>query len=349
MDEPMSKEKTRHGQFYTIGNPFTYKPFKEWFQQIGQVSDLTVVEPFGGANNLILLADQAHLGLQASQWSSFDLYPETQAANVYPQVPVQKRDTIKNPVSSDLVITNPPYLAKNSAKRMGIHLDFGKHQDLYEISLETVLNNTKWVAAIIPESFITRDTFRERLWGVISIPTKMFNDTEFPVCLALWNPEATKSYKVFSGNTLLGVMPELFQKNETLCNEHNDLKIVFNDKEGFLGLKAVDNTVNNSIVFVEGNTIAASSIKVSSRAITRISLWNRHSGEQLSESYVVKHIIPEANRILAEFREETHDVFLTSFKGLRKDGKYRRRLDYATAGKIIQEAYYSLQKKTVKK
>ena len=35
--------------------------------------------------------------------------------------------------------------------------------------------------------------------------------------------------------------------------------------------------------------------------------------------------------IPTKFRNKTNDVFLTSFKGLRQDGKYRRRLDFNLA------------------
>jgi len=46
--------------------------------------------------------------------------------------------------------------------------------------------------------------------------------------------------------------------------------------------------------------------------------------------------------MLSEFRKETHDIFLTPFKGLRKDLKYRRRLDYALARNIVNQVYFSI-------
>jgi hypothetical protein len=49
-------------------------------------------------------------------------------------------------------------------------------------------------------------------------------------------------------------------------------------------------------------------------------------------------VINQANIILDEYRKETHDVFLTSFKGLRSDGAYRRRLDWDTASRILGTA-----------
>ncbi|MCL2038821.1 MAG: hypothetical protein FWG85_00145 [Bacteroidetes bacterium] len=49
------------------------------------------------------------------------------------------------------------------------------------------------------------------------------------------------------------------------------------------------------------------------------------------------NLIDMLNDRLARFREDTNDIFLTPFKGLRKDNKYRRRLDYALARKLISE------------
>jgi hypothetical protein len=44
------------------------------------------------------------------------------------------------------------------------------------------------------------------------------------------------------------------------------------------------------------------------------------------------------NEILTEYRVNTKDVFLAPFKNLRKDGVYRRRLDFATAKLIMSKA-----------
>ena len=45
--------------------------------------------------------------------------------------------------------------------------------------------------------------------------------------------------------------------------------------------------------------------------------------------------IDRLNAKLMDIREKTHDVFLTAFKGLRRDRYYRRRLDWALARSII--------------
>ena len=45
----------------------------------------------------------------------------------------------------------------------------------------------------------------------------------------------------------------------------------------------------------------------------------------------------ELNKRLKKLRRETEDVFMTSFKGLRSDGKYRRRLDFKLAKDLISD------------
>ena len=48
------------------------------------------------------------------------------------------------------------------------------------------------------------------------------------------------------------------------------------------------------------------------------------------------------NKILKEYRLATQDAFMAPFKNLRKDMKYRRRLDFATAKLIMSKAVEEL-------
>ena len=52
----------------------------------------------------------------------------------------------------------------------------------------------------------------------------------------------------------------------------------------------------------------------------------------------VSKFIAEANTILNKLREDTEDVLLTAFKGTRNDGRFRRRLDFANARRILSHA-----------
>jgi hypothetical protein len=330
------ENKITHGQFYTKGNPFTNKVFKKWFNSIPDVSNKTFVEPYAGANNIIKLLKEAKCNIIDTQWSAYDIDPEAIQHNTVPKIKVVKQDTIKHYPKAEVCITNPPYLAKNSATRKNFNIDFGTHSDLYEICLEQMLKGSKWVAAIIPESFISRGIFTERLYAVISLNWNMFDDTEFPVCLALFTPTENTGYTVYVGETFIGKMGNIINEEKKLLTTNVDNNIKFNIPDGKIGLKAVDNTVGESIGFVRGETILSSKVKHTSRAITRIQLEKTYTDTQYD------NIISEANNILKTYRETTGDVLLTSFKGLRKDNKYRRRLDFNTANKILCQAVKNL-------
>ncbi|MBR2245831.1 MAG: hypothetical protein IJ880_02185, partial [Bacilli bacterium] len=77
----------------------------------------------------------------------------------------------------------------------------------------------------------------------------------------------------------------------------------------------------------EGEKVG-NSIKTSSRNLTRIS----------PVDIKIKNLplfLKKCNEYLNWYRDHTEDVFLSPFKGLRTDGKYRRRLDYETAKAIM--------------
>ena len=175
------KENTKkeNGQYFTINNPFKLEIFKSWFKYVYK-NDI-ILEPFAGANNIVRLVNEI---FPKTKFISFDI--DTTFKNVYPKVKIKKRDTLKNfPDGYNIIITNPPYLAKNSATRNNLFYPDIKYDDLYKYTLEIMLKNVDNVAAIIPESFITSGLFIDRLYAVTSLTTKMFNDTECPVCLAL--------------------------------------------------------------------------------------------------------------------------------------------------------------------
>ena len=230
-----------------------------------------------------------------------------------------------------LAITNPPYLGKSSAKRR--HLDWyesNTYDDLYKFALDRMLANFKYIAAIIPESFITSKDFRERLSIVISLTTIMFEDTEHPVCLALFSPEKSSDYEIWSMNSFLGMSSDMEKHKIT---SSLDVRMKFNDPRGRVGIRAIDGTIGSSIAFCPGDTINSNKIKHSSRSLTRISV---------DSDIDTVSLINKANNILSVYRNNTQDVFLTSFKGLRRDGKYRRRIDFKTAREILNKAIEEL-------
>jgi len=322
--------KIELGQFYTRISPFQFKRFKEWFQSLPEFPNLKIIEPFAGSNAIVKMILDEFSEIKLDNWESFDIDPEAQEFNLIPELEVKRMDTLKNfPDGFQIAITNPPYLAKNSATRKGSLINFGNYQDLFEISLERMLFKCKYVAAIIPESFITRGLFRDRLEFVISLNTEMFDDTEFPVCLAVFSADRSLNFEIWRGETLLGTYNELSGRVDNTLLKVSSKIFRFNDPKGVLGLTAVDSTLKPTIQFKQGGLIPESNIKVSSRAETRI------SSILFGEVESVELLIEEANQTLNKYREISQDVFLTSFKGLRSDGSYRRRLDWDTASRIL--------------
>jgi hypothetical protein len=106
-------------------------------------------------------------------------------------------------------------------------------------------------------------------------------------------------------------------------NNPQTVPIIFNNKQGNLGLRAIDGIHFPSIAFIDAKQIPKKKVKISSRHLTRI-----HIPQEINLSLL--------NEKLKGLRETTNDFFLTPFRGLRKDGKFRRRLDFQLAKKIIE-------------
>lgn len=339
----IDKEKRSKGQYFTINNPFEHPVFHYWLSLVENLEDKVFLEPFSGSNNITLLIES--IGY-SNKWVCFDIDPEVVSKNNNPKYDININNSIESfPKTGDVVITNPPYLAKNSAKRRGLDYPDTKWDDLYKYSLESMLNNVDFVAAIIPESFLTQGIFHDRLFATISLTTVMFDDTDCPVCLALFIDNKTKSKICYEENNFLLYQNEVLLGNYfSILNKVNfpeeNISLKFNDIKGELGLIAVDSTSNESIRFIDPDLIPDSDIKVTSRSRTKIKLLDvKLSSDEVSA------LITECNNIIDRYREDTYDIFLTSFKGLRKDGKYRRRLDFKNAKKIVNMAYYNILEK----
>lgn len=329
-----SPHKRTHGQFFTEGNPFIFTPFAQWLRGVPGVDACTFLEPFAGSNNIIKLMREAGY---AQSWTCFDIDPPSPISQ---GEQVLARDTLSDfPSGFEVVITNPPYLASNSAARRGLPYPKTHYDDLYKHALDITLRHVPYVAAIIPESFIVSGQFHERLWGAVSLTSKMFNDTDCPVCLALFVPQSAKEdqadFALWDEDTYLGQYKTFASVLSELPKDER-VRWKFNDPQGELGLLGVDNTKDASIRFVRGATIPSEDIKHSSRAISRIS--------GVPENIDLDQLIARANVAINQYRVNTHDTLMTSFKGLRADGKYRRRMDFAAARRLLDHCIKDMRR-----
>lgn len=305
-------KKRQEGRFYTEGNPFALIPFTLWARKMG-LKEKKVLEPFAGANNIVHALQQHGY---AKKFASFDINPQNPD--------VQKRDTLAAyPKSFEVCITNPPWLAKNSARRRGLAFPDTPHDDLYKYALELSLAHSSYVAALIPATFLQSRIFLNRLATVVFLhDQRMFLDTDNPVCLALFVPQSSR-VEIYHDNELVGDLSEL---ESLLPRPHRRLQLEFNHPEGEIGFIAFDDTRAPSIRFCLGEELEGYHVGDSSRMITRI---------KADVPYTAR-AVKKLNQRITEFREATSDVFLTPFKGLRKDGMYRRRMDYRLARHFIE-------------
>ena len=303
-----------NGIYYTaLFNPFEYPAFGRWAQRHG-VTGRRVLEPFAGENNIITMLQA--IGL-ADRYCSYDLYPQAAA--------VVQRDTIVDyPTGFEVCITNPPWLYKSSAKRRGLPYPESTYDDLYKHCLALCMEHSPYVAALIPASFLQSGLFRTRLEALVFIQRKLFVHTENPVCLALFaQPGVGEAGRtaIYIDNEYIDTLHEL---EHYLPPTASAVDIAFNIPDGALGFVAIDNNIEPSIGFCLGSELQKYRIQHSSRAITRI------AGVEPSAA-----LIARLNDRVHELRTNTHDVFLTTFKGLRRDGGYRRRMEYGLARDII--------------
>ncbi len=303
-------DKRLNGRFYTSFNPFDHPAFLEWAAEC-DLPGQRILEPFAGANGLV-----RHL-------QEMRLCKESRSYDITPAVPdVTERDTLKRfPTGFDVCVTNPPWLAKYSATRQGLPFPDCRHDNLYKLALDKCLTHCRWVAALVPESYIRAGLFRDRLRHFVSITSSLFLDTAQPAGLALFGPESRSDSIVWSGPERIGSLARI----EALkpAPVRGGPRVRFNDSGGNVGLFAFDNNRHASIRFCAAAELSGYDIKRSSRYITKI----QFDGPIRLDAW---------NEYLAEFRVATRDVLLTSAKGLRKDGRYRRRLDWDLARGIMQ-------------
>lgn len=323
--------KRLHGQFFTTTNPFNVDPFHKWLKSVpGYDAETVLLEPFAGANNIVTMIQD--LGY-VNPWVCFDIEPVDSPDENASGVAVVERDTLTDfPSGFSVVVTNPPYLAKNSATRRDLDFPDTPYDDIYKLALDVMLANVGYVAAIIPESFLTQGLFHQRLQAVVSLTCKMFEDTEVPVCLALFVPAASKpdssDFTLYAENRYLGTFQEL--RGHLECFVGEGLALRFNEPDGVIGLHAVDGQTGPTIRFVLGRDIPSDQVKPTGRSITRIAC-----GLSMTQA---KRVVAAANELLESRRTKTKDAFMTAFKGLRKDGRYRRRLDFAQARELLNLA-----------
>jgi len=316
----MTADKKALGQFFTRGNPFRFAPFRAWARAAG-LPDARLLEPFAGANHIVATLRAGGL---CGAVDSFDLAPA--------HTDVIARDCLADfPRGYSVTVTNPPWLARNSATRSGIAFpgagdgDGEQHDDLYKYCLEACLEHCGYAALLMPASYLQSGLRFDRLHTYILLHEMHFNDTENPTCLALFTPRGAREISLYHDNARIGALSEL---KKHLPVAKTDRRARFNDPDGALGFVSFDNKRAPSIHFCRAGELSDYTVKHSSRFITRIS-------GKFGNAREVDKLIARLNQSIDDFRYNTRDAFLTPFKGIRRDGAYRRRMKFEMARRFI--------------
>lgn len=322
----MQNCKIENGVFYTSQNPFDNVAFKKWWIE-NDLKNKIITEPFAGNCDLIEHLKKINIH---NKNLLFDIHPTKNN--------IQKNDSFKNfPSNNELVITNPPWLYKSCAKRKNVNFQNNKYDNLYKYALELCLKNSDHVAILLPATYLQSQLFFEYLQYYIIITKKIFNETEQPTCLCLFSNQKTENFFIYENNKYLESYNNL-KKNIPTNKIFNKSKIKFNDPNGNIAFISFDDTRQNTIRFAQPYQIDRQ-VKNTDRMITKIKID--------AEIKDMNAFIINLNDDIETFREKTHDIFLTAFKGLRKDGKYRRRMNYNIARLFLQKYTWGTSKNSI--
>jgi hypothetical protein len=303
------------GQFYTTTDPFsTSDAFAIWYQLIPK--DTTILEPFAGAGHLFSYI--------AANWDGFDLEPN------HPDV--SQRDTIANfPIGYKVCITNPPYLAKTviSRKKLPVVLN---HEDLYLDALQKCLDHCDYIAAIVPSTFWNQNLFKDRLYAWDKFDMELFSDTDNPAGVAYFVPNKVNKTRTF----INGKEVHLNANNTPITI---NFPVIFNPQD-------LSPYLVNGIDTIEKNNIHVR--KIDGFDVSKLldnngkcKTTNRNMFPIICEN-LRDEDLPQINKMIGDWREETQDFFLTSFKSCKKDGKYRKRISFKEVRWLLQRFYSPL-------
>lgn len=235
--------------------------------------------------------------------------------------------------SDSIILTNPPYYGKSSAKRnkdekVFKYFEGNCHTDIYQLALEKSLEASDYVVAVIPESFINSSFDKTRCVSITTIVENPFDDTECPICVACFGKDACDSTMLYKSDERLFPLESL---GDIIPSSSKRVEMKFNSRDGWLAIKCYDNIRFGYTS--DFNYDFERNIKASSRSYTLVDIDIDECKRD--------ELIAEANRIMANVREKSKDLLLAPFKGTRK-GVRRRRLDFVLARKIIEKAVETL-------
>lgn len=323
----MSKKK-QLGQFYTTNSQYIIGNLL-----IDLPKDVVVVEPFCGKGDLLIFDNPYEI---------YDIDPKIDNC--------EKRDTLKNPpdYSGKLIVTNPPFLAKNKNKDKSIY-ELYQVGDLYKASIKSILSSIGGIL-IVPLNFFCdednsiRELFFER-FDIIKLnifEETVFEDTTYTICsfsfklntekktkqLVDCNFFPTGTYRQFELSKTSGwrIGSEFLDIIDSQKNIGIKRLTIGGNPNSNLYLRAIDTGSETGRIALTINETPFFG-KESDRTFATLIMDKIYSREQEQK------ICDEFNSFLEKYREMYNSMFLTNY---RNSSTYaRKRISFDVSYKLI--------------
>lgn len=322
------KNKVKFGQFYTtranyiIGNLIDDLP-----------KELVVVEPFCGQGDLLIFENKYEI---------YDIDPKIENC--------EKRDTLRFTPNYEgkLVVTNPPFLARNKNKDKSIY-DLYEVGDLYKAAIKSILTCSGGIL-IVPLNFLCDEdnSFREAFFARFDVirlnifEETVFDDTSYTICsfsfkLKEFDSEIdtiectffpSKEVRFFDLKKSAGyrIGSDFIEIIDSQKNIGIKRLLLEGTPNSNLYLRAIDTGTENGKIALEIKRDHFYG-KGTDRTFATIVMDKTYTDEQELK------ICEEFNSILNEYREKYNSMFLTNY---RNSGAYaRKRISFDVAYKLI--------------
>lgn len=357
-------DKKQLGQFYTTNFDYILENI-----EIKDFKDRIFIEPFAGNNDLIKWVEKK----QDVKIKKFDIDPKDDDTI--------KQNTLLNPpdYTDKVVITNPPYLAKNKSKSKNNKILFKKYKqsDLYRIFIyQLIQGNCYGGVIIVPLNFFSslrkqdiklRANFIQKydINQLNIFEERVFSDTSYTVCCFKFIRSDTekKSKKV---KTTFYPKKEhkilLFQDENDYLIGGNIYKFGKKEKKYFIIDRLTKSNKTNYITtnifanLLDGGTdnsrikltykkthyIGNQSDRVFATIIIKpLQDIDRYQNFLNTKENQIK-IIEEFNQILNEYREKYHSLFLSNYRE-SSNGNGRKRCSFGLCYGLIRHILLKIQ------
>jgi hypothetical protein len=323
--------KTSLGQFYTTNAEYI-------LTDLSLPNKLKVVEPFVGQGDLINWVKKHY---QDIDLITYDIDPKIECTEV--------RDTLLNPPSykNCLVVTNPPFLARNKNNDKVIYDKF-KVDDLYKAALSSFVDgDCEGGILIIPLNFFSGEegSIREKFLNKYQIiklnifEERVFDDTAYTVCSFSFvkkssNETQTIPVEIFPKKVNFEVTLEKkyeYRIGGDILTTPNKLKLgrllVGQEPSTHLKLYAVDSGTPEGrirLVYDENPYFGKNTDRVFCSITSPVEIKDQI---QICEKF---------NQILEKYRLEYNSLFLTNYRESTKHYS-RKRISFSQAFSLLNQ------------